>query len=201
MTHPRFFGYGSLVNLATHDYPDPTPATLSGWRRGWRSTTASPVMLLSVEPCDHTTLHGITAQVPDHDWAALDAREHAYLRRDVSPQFVQPTAVYEANSARTAPSNTDHLILLSYLDVVIAGYQTLMGDDGPAHFWATTHGWSTISNDRADPLYPRAQPLTPLIRDTVDGGLAALSVTVKPAERALVDAIRHGRPAAATHNP
>ena len=31
--HPRFFGYGSLVNRDTHDYPNAVRATLSGWRR------------------------------------------------------------------------------------------------------------------------------------------------------------------------
>ncbi len=33
MADPYFFGYSSLVNLATHDFPDPRPATLRGWRR------------------------------------------------------------------------------------------------------------------------------------------------------------------------
>lgn len=197
---PRFFGYGSLVNLATHDYPDAQRATLHGWRRVWCHSKTLPVAFLSVQRRD-TMIHGITAQVPNADWAALDAREHAYLRRDVSDQFSHDTAVYEANPAHTALPTTAHPILLSYLDVVIAGFVDLMGDAGPAHFFATTTGWPVVLDDRANPLYPRAQPLTLLIRDAVDRGLAGLSVPVKPAERALVDVIRRARPAAASHNP
>ncbi|MDX5384038.1 MAG: gamma-glutamylcyclotransferase, partial [Rhodobacterales bacterium] len=33
-----FFGYGSLVNRATHDYGQARAATLPGWRRAWRHT-------------------------------------------------------------------------------------------------------------------------------------------------------------------
>lgn len=192
MTDPRFFGYGSLVNLATHSYPNPQPATLRGWRRVWRHARARPVAFLSVEPCPDTTLHGITAAVPNRDWAALDAREHAYLRRDISDQFAHPTAVYEANPDHTTAPSTAHPILLSYLDVVVAGYAAQFGDTGPAHFFATTHGWGPILDDRDMPIYPRTQPLTPTIRTTVDQAISALSVPVQPAERAFVDAARLG---------
>lgn len=201
---PRFFGYGSLVNLATHAYPDPTPATLTGWRRVWCHAKVRPVAFLSVEPCNQTTLHGITAQVPNADWAALDLREHAYLRRDVSDQFKTTTAVYEANPTHTAPPSTRHPILLSYLDVVVAGYATLMGDAGPVHFFATTTGWGPILDDRANPLYPRAQPLTGKTRDTVDAALKTLAVPVQPADdaaRLLVDAIRTSGSTAVLNNP
>ena len=190
MTNPRFFGYGSLVNLATHDYPDPQPATLQGWRRVWRHAKARPVAFLSVEPHD-TTLHGITAAVPNDDWAALDLREHAYTRRDVSGQFATQTAVYEADPAHTQDPSIGHPILLSYLDVVIAGYDALM-PDGAAHFFDTTTGWGPVIDDRADPIYPRAQPLDGAIKAVVDGALTALSVPVQPAEGPLVDALRRG---------
>lgn len=176
MTHPRFFGYGSLVNLATHDYPSVEKATLKGWRRVWKNHRDISVAFLSVEQHD-TTLHGITAAVPNADWAALDEREHAYLRRDVSDQFANQTAVYEGNPERTAPAGADHPILLSYLDVVIAGYTALMGPDGPAHFFETTTGWAPILDDRAAPQYPRAQPLTDPIRETVDAALKQLGIT------------------------
>ncbi|MCF2905035.1 gamma-glutamylcyclotransferase [Octadecabacter sp. CECT 8868] len=190
--HPQFFGYGSLVNLATHSYADPTPATLTGWRRVWCHARTRPVAFLSVEPCPKTTLHGITAGVPNANWDALDARENAYLRRDVTAQFKTDTAVYEANPEHTAPPSTGHPILLSYLDVVVSGYTSLMGDDGAAHFFATTHGWGPILDDRDAPLYPRSRPLAVKTRDIVDDAIAALSVLVRPAKdaRLLVDAIR-----------
>lgn len=177
--HPRFFGYGSLVNLHTHDYPDAQPATLSGWRRVWRHAISRPIAFLSVEPCAETTLHGITAQVPNADWAALDLREHGYTRQDVTAQFETQTAIYEADPAFTQDPSVGHPVLLSYLDVVVAGYTTLMGDAGAEHFFATTYGWGPILDDRADPLYPRAQPLSAQTRTTVDAALAALSVPVR----------------------
>ena len=203
MTHPRFFGYGSLVNLATHAFPDPIPATLTGWRRVWRHANARPVAFLSVEPCAKTTLHGITAQVPDADWAALDLREHAYLRRDVTAQFGRDTAIYEANPAHTAPPSTNHPILLSYLDVVVSGYTALMGDAGPAHFFETTHGWGPVVDDRETPIYPRALPLAPTTRHRVDAALVALSVPVHPPEHArlLLQTIVANVPTAADHDP
>lgn len=195
MTHPRFFGYGSLVNLATHDYPDPTPTTLTGWRRVWRSLNAAPVSLLSVEPCAATKLHGITADVPNADWAALDLREHAYTRQDVSAQFASPTVVYQADPSMTGPTRHDHPILLSYLDVVIAGFTDVLGDTGPAHFFETTHDWGTVLDDRDQPLYPRVQPLSDKTRNTVDAALKTLAVPVQPAKdaRLLVETIRHRR--------
>ena len=176
MTHPRFFGYGSLVNLNTHSYPQVETATLNGWRRVWKLHHDTDLAFLSVEPHD-TLLHGITADVPNADWEALDAREHAYLRRDVTEQFASDTAVYEANPAHTSATNNGHHILLSYLDVVIGGYQTLMGDNGPAHFFETTTGWAPVLDDRAAPQYPRAQPLTDQIRETVDNALTSLGIT------------------------
>lgn len=110
----------------------------------------------------------------------------------MSHLFDHDTAVYEADPDQTAPPSAQHPILLSYLDVVISGFQTLMGDAGPAHFFETTTGWGPILDDRANPAYPRAQPLTPAIRDTVDAALSGLSVAVQPAETALVDVLRRG---------
>jgi len=176
MTHPRFFGFGSLVNLATHTYPDVEAAQLSGWRRVWRRTDNHSVALLSVERHD-TTIHGITASVPNADWVALDQREHAYLRRDVSEQFSSPTAVYEANPDTSGPSTKDNPILLSYLDVVVGGYATLMGDAGPVHFFETTVDWCPVIDDRDAPRYPRAQPLSDSVRETVDAALLQLGIT------------------------
>jgi len=193
------FGYGSLVNTQTHSLTNMGPTMLTGWRRHWVQAAHRPVAFLSIEP-HPTTLHGIALQVAEKDWGALDAREAAYLRRDVNHHVkVAPDhdparidiVAYEANPDHTAQPSVKHPILLSYLDVVVQGYTTLMGPDGAAHFFDTTAGWGPVLNDRDDPLYPRAQPLPPAIRDTVDAALSALSVAVQPPERALVDAIRN----------
>ena len=176
MTTPRFFGYGSLVNLATHDYPDPQPARLTGWRRVWRHTSLREMAFLSVEPCDLTTLWGVTAAVPNSDWAALDEREFAYGRRDCGHQMDTPhgqVAVYEVDQGIINDPDVAHPILLSYLDVVVQGYMRVFGAEGAAHFFDTTTGWNgPIRNDRAAPIYPRAQILTDDERATVDRFIA-----------------------------
>ena len=67
-----------------------------------------------------------------------------------------------------------HPILLSYLDVVIQGYLRHFGPDGVARFVATTEGWNApVLNDRAAPLYPRAQRLTAAETGLVDTILQA----------------------------
>ncbi len=183
MTHPSFFGYGSLVNLATHDYADPTPAQLQGWRRVWRGTQLREVAYLSVVADQSTTLHGVIAGVPKGDWAALDAREAAYQRHDVSHLVDHPrvTAVYQVRAEHIAPQGA-HPILLSYLDVVVQGYLRMFGEEGVSHFFATTDGWDApILNDRASPVYPRHQRLTPAERALVDDHLATVVQQAKEA--------------------
>ncbi len=174
-----FFGYGSLVNCATHTYGDPRPARLTGWRRVWRGTTLRKVAYLSVEPDSTTTLQGLVARVPDTDWKALDQREAAYRRHDVSDLVTHDnpalqTAVYQVEPRHIA-ATADHPILLSYIDVVVQGYLQVFGEAGVQHFFDTTDGWNTpILNDRADPVYPRHQRLTADETALVDAYLAAV---------------------------
>ena len=47
MTHPYFFGYGSLVNAATHRYAPTERLRIQGWRRTWQQAIDHPVALLS----------------------------------------------------------------------------------------------------------------------------------------------------------
>lgn len=179
MSDPAFFGYGSLVNLATHAYDDPRPAELHGWRRVWRRTHLRRAAYLSVMPCAETTLRGVIAGVPGADWDALDQREAAYQRHDVSEGIRHdgpkaPTAVYQVRSEHVADAD-DHPILLSYVDVVVRGYLQMHGHAGVSHFFETTDGWNAaILNDRADPVYPRYQALSKDERALVDRHLAAV---------------------------
>jgi hypothetical protein len=179
MSDPAFFGYGSLVNLATHGYATPTAATLTGWRRVWRTTSLREAAFLSVERCAHTQIKGIVAHVPDADWAALDAREAAYERHDVSEQIAhnhthKPTAVYQVASGHIVAATKSHPILLSYLDVVVQGYLNVFGEAGVAHFFETTSDWQPILNDRAAPLYPRHRKLSRSEQSLVDHHLATV---------------------------
>ena len=182
---PYFFGYGSLVNRNTHDYPDAHPAQLRGWRRAWVKSAPLGRVFLSVRPDPGTTIHGLIAAVPGADWTALDAREAGYARVPSNGSIVHPLspephivhyAVPDHAHGETALNN----IALSYIDVVVQGFLREYGEAGVAEFFETTEGWDTaIVNDRADPRYPRHQQLTPSERDLVDHHLARLSARVE----------------------
>ncbi|SHI97803.1 gamma-glutamylcyclotransferase family protein [Wenxinia saemankumensis] len=180
MSDPLFFGYGSLVNLATHDYRDPRPARLPGWRRIWRTTNLRGGAFLSVEPVGGDgAIDGVVAAVPGADWAALDEREGAYARIDVTGTVVHdgppaPCAVYRVSDSYTDGAGAPAPIWLSYLDVVTQGFLRLFGEAGVERFYATTDNWGPIEDDRAAPRYSRAQVLTGEERALVDRSLAAL---------------------------
>ena len=186
---PYFFGYGSLVNTSTHDFPDPQPAQLTGWRRAWRHTDLRPVAFLTAIPDASCTIDGMIAHVPNDDWEALDDREWAYDRvpvtEHVTHRRAHPTdvAVYAVPEGRHTTPSEAYPILMSYLDVVVQGYLRSFGLDGAMRFFETTDGWgSPILNDRAAPRYPRHQLLKPEETAFVDDQLARLSAVIKHLE-------------------
>ena len=185
MHRQYFFGYGSLVNLRTHSYPDTRRAALHGWRRIWRHTRLRDEAFLSVRPAEGAAILGLVAEVPNRDWRALDLREEGYdrhavtdrVRHDLAPApEVQLYAVPERHH-RGAPGGD---VLMSYLDVVVQGFLHQYGAEGAAHFFDTTDGWEVrVIDDRATPLYPRHQSLTAAERAEVDAHLARLGVRVE----------------------
>lgn len=186
MQVPFFFGYGSLMNTATHDYPDPAPAQVVGWRRIWRQTTVRKAAFLSVERAEGVQIDGLLAAVPRADWTALDAREYAYNRHALQRDDVvhdHPRAadvqLYATRPDLAAPVSDAHPILLSYLDTVVQGVLRIYGPQGVARFFDTTAGWEgVVLNDRAAPIYSRAQELDAEERALVDSHLARLSAVV-----------------------
>ena len=182
MTRPFFFGYGSLVNRATHDYADAHPATIAGWRRAWRHVEGRQVAFLTAVPDPDSVIEGLIAHVPGGDWAALDMREHAYAR--VLAAGVEHGVagageihIYHAPDDMHAPASRLRPVLLSYLDVVVQGYLREFGAAGVARFFGTTDGWDApVKDDRAAPLYPRHQRLTEDERRLVDDWLDRLGV-------------------------
>lgn len=173
---PYFFGYGSLVNRTTHSYPQSTRATLSGWRRAWvRSRHRADVVYLTAVPDPGAQIDGLIAAVPNADWAALDARETGYRRHitDTVQPAPAPVSVYAVDPEDMLDDGAQ-AILLSYLDVVVQGFLAEFGEDGAARFFATTSGWDIpVRNDRAAPIYPRAQHLSASETALVDQLLAA----------------------------
>ena len=182
---PCFFGYGSLVNRATHAYPDARTAQLQGWRRTWVRTALRDVVFLSVVPDPDCCIDGLIASVPGGDWTALDLREAGYVRHPSGAALrhtlsTPPDVAHYAIPPELQCPGGDHVILLSYLDVVVQGFLREYGEAGVARFFQTTSGWDTpIRNDRAAPVYPRHQPLSSTETALVDHHLARLSALVK----------------------
>ena len=182
---PHFFGYGSLVNRATHTYPVAQPARLTGWRRIWRHTATRTVAFLTAAPSSGTAIDGVIAGVPGADWAELDERERHYDRVALSKSEIAEASsfdlqVYQAKPAQSAPPSVRHPILLSYLDVVVQGYLDVFGTSGVEAFFETTDGWDgPVLNDRAAPRYARHQVTTPQERDLTDALLRSLSTQVQ----------------------
>ncbi len=180
MKTPYFFGYGSLVNRATHGFQDARPARIAGWRRAWLHVEGRKVAFLTAVPDATSEIAGLIAAVPGADWAHLDKREHSYdrvsalsVRHDVVP--APDIHIYHAPPERHVLASTFHPVLLSYIDVVVQGYLAEFGEAGVAEFFATTDGWEApILNDRADPVYPRHQTLTASETELVEHHLSPL---------------------------
>ena len=170
----NFFGYGSLVNKATHIYPNTERATLRGWRRVWKHTSVWDQALLSVEPAPGTQIDGLIAEVPGGDWAALDERESGYSRAPLSAEEISKPRPVQIYQVAATPADGPRPIRLSYLDVVVQGFLAEFGYDGVQRFFETTTGWDAgFLDDRAKPLYPRHQILTDYERDLVDQFISA----------------------------
>ena len=183
MANTFFFGYGSLVNTRTHEHTPCHPARLAGWQRAWRQSPGREQAFLTVLPAEGVTLDGLIAGVEETAWEALDAREFFYRRLDASDAVtsdVTPApriALYSVPEEDAKPSDGTAPILLSYLDVVLQGYLDIFGEAGALRFFETTTGWETpILNDRAAPLYPRAQTLSAEETAWIDDTLSARSL-------------------------
>jgi hypothetical protein len=187
MQNAYFFGYGSLVNRATHGFADAHPARLTGWQRVWRHTGLRDVAYLTVVPLPGAVIDGLIAPVPDDDWEALDAREAAYDRVPAAHQIAHPLpdappiAVYAIPEGKHDSPSQAGPLLLSYIDVVVQGYLREFGESVAERFFATTAGWDApVIADRDDPAYPRHQRLKPSERDFVDHHLSLTAARFIP---------------------
>ncbi|APH72421.1 hypothetical protein BSQ44_14435 [Aquibium oceanicum] len=165
-----YFGYGSLVNRATHrtEIVHAVPARLRGWRRIWRprpDMPGFPAALLSVRRDPDAICDGLLVFDRAENLAAVDEREARYRRLPVEIEALEteepvpsgvPVYVYEAD-----PDIPHHpeppKILRSYLDAVLQGFLAEHGEDGMRRFIEETEGFDTpLHDDRHAPLYPRA---------------------------------------------
>jgi hypothetical protein len=169
----RVFGYGSLVNTATHSLGPGTPRRIDGWVRHWVHIGPREVAILSTRRCPGMSLDGLVLDVPETDRPALILREAAY-----DPVSEDDLTVFSIPPDKHPEADRPRPILLSYLDTVVQGFLHRFGPDGVAGFFASTEGWGEIRDDRAAPVYPRAQRLTALETALCDRHLAALGVRV-----------------------
>ncbi len=188
MSDPFFFGYGSLVNRGTHDYPQATRATVRGWAREWKKSKLRKVVFLTAVESPATQIDGLIAAVPGANWAALDERERAYERLPVreidhAHEALPPVEIYRARADHIEEDAGGHVMLLSYLDVVVQGYLREFGEPGVERFLATTKGWDVpVCDDRQSPIYPRHQILTQRETALVDDVLRTLNLNVVAVE-------------------
>ncbi len=166
MKQETIFGYGSLVNAATHDYGALQAATLQGWRRVWHHTSLRKLAFLSAQPDPDSQISGVVLSAPAVD-PALENREAAYHRWQVSHQILPDPgqadmiSVFAIPKQIHRPAQTGATLLLSYIDVVVQGYFHHAGEAGVQQFFETTHGWDAhILDDRENPQYPRHQRLS-----------------------------------------
>ncbi|MFP7570025.1 gamma-glutamylcyclotransferase family protein [Marivita sp. S2033] len=185
MEHSHFFGYGSLVNRKTHSFTPVHASRITGWRRVWQRAATRPAAFLSVIRDSDAQIDGVIAPVPNDDWVALDTREFSYDRVAVTDavthtaQAVRDISIYAIPPETAATPDREHPILLSYIDAVLQGYLQEFGEDGATRFVHTTEGWaSPVRNDRADPVYSRAQRLTLAERSFVDDMLVTTRARV-----------------------
>ncbi len=188
MSDPFFFGYGSLVNRNTHSYPRAARATVKGWAREWKKSRLRKVVFLTAVEAPGVEIDGLIAAVPGADWVALDERERAYERLPVSEITHEhsertPVEIYRARADHIEEVNEGHVMLLSYLDVVIQGYLREFGEAGVERFLATTGGWEVpVCDDRQHPVYPRNQELSLAEMARTDSAISMLGLQVTPIE-------------------
>lgn len=184
------FGYGSLVNRATHAMEPAYPATLPGWRREWRRTSLRDVAFLTAAPDPDAEIDGLMVRVAASEWPDLDRREAAYAKdRAINLRHAGPSdedvTVYAIPRAEV-PGGEQYVLILSYIDVVARGFLREFGEDGLARFFDSTSGWDApVADDRAAPIYKRAQALDDAERSTVDAHLARVGCTFVSADGVL----------------
>ncbi len=189
-THIAYFGYGSLVNRATHrtDIVDFSRVSLKGWRRQWLSRPPGKfghVALLSVIQDFDSEIDGLMVLDYARNLPALDEREIRYDRKSVDQinlkEMEQDTIskprlnkdikvnIYVAKEIAIINEPAKSRILRSYLDAVMQGYLNKFGREGLDRFLQSTDNFEIgIREDRNQPVYTRPVALPARERSLFD---------------------------------
>lgn len=171
-----YFGYGSLVNRDTRPEDEiAVNARLSGWRRVWEHRVVSShqrrgCTSLSVVPDSDCGIDGVLVTIPLDKLPELDSRESGYERLAISVEAfsleeelsIDTVYLYRSLPVNRCFADEEHPILLSYIDVVMAGYEKRFGETGLSALLHSTTGWHrSVFDDRKNPHYPRHVQLAP----------------------------------------
>lgn len=188
-----YFGYGSLVNRATHRtrIVDAVPAKLHGWRRSWRpraDTSVFDVAILSVRREPASTTRGLLVIDRVENLPSIDERERHYdrvlldddevARRAVLPPDC-PVYVYQVPDTPELNFGSQR-ILRSYLDAVLQGYLVEHGEASVRQFVEETAAFEIgIVDDSSDPLYQRSVTLSAFEQALFDDVLSHLPIEIR----------------------
>ncbi|TBR43919.1 gamma-glutamylcyclotransferase [Marinomonas agarivorans] len=165
------FGYGSLISATSRAKTGETgqtwPVLLSGYQRYWSIMTSEFGMSsVAVVRDENANCNGVLIEIDENELPAFDEREQGYQRALISPSQLK---TYQGRSlpegdvwiyySQTITHPSQHCpIVLSYLDVILAGCLDI-GHDFAHDFVHMTQGWQhELVNDRQEPRYPRVQP-------------------------------------------
>lgn len=128
---------------------------------------------------------GVVVRLPLSELPVLDAREAGYERLSLpvgdfalSPELEQQMAeegvdhimVYRSRAPNRVLADSEHPVLLSYVDCVMAGYLERFGAEGVQAMVSSTRGWEqSVFDDRVDPFYPRWVTVSPDKQQLFDG--------------------------------
>lgn len=189
-----YFGYGSLVNLATlrTPYTHAAPARLAGWRRHWqgRPSDINPLRaLLSVHEDSGCEIAGMLVVDKASSLPHLDERERHYVRvplmsdrlafndghmADIVSRL-QPDDLFVYVGRDTVGGKPP--LLQSYLHTVMDGFLAAHGEEGLVNFLQTTRGFDReIIEDLHAPHYPRMTDVPVERRSRFDEMLSCVGV-------------------------
>lgn len=188
-----YFGYGSLVNRATHRtrIVEAVPAKLHGWCRSWMpraDTSVFDVAILSVRREPVSSTQGLLVVDRVENLPSIDQRERHYNRIMLDDAEIAhdaelppdcPIYVYEVPDTPELTFGSQR-ILRSYLDAVLQGYLIEHGEASVRRFVEETMAFEIgILDDRSNPLYQRSVTLSAFERNLFDDVLSHLPMEIR----------------------